>query len=214
LSKDVSDLVEEDLKDFTVVVASQVPLEEAVRLSQIVTSQGHAFYTADCFGMRAAAMMDLGKDFEYRPEQGKKLLDPTKLKDYVPISDMVNVPLHTAVNRFHKQPPPTWVMYRCLLEHQKQSKQWLGDDSVDTTAARNIIQEFLKEQQATLTDEELDSLVSAGMAQIVPVNAIFGGIIGNEIIKIISGKGEPANNSLLFDGESCKAWTFLVKAKQ
>ena len=214
LVKEVEDLTEEDLKDFTVVVASQIPIDEAVRLSKIVTSQGHAFYTADCFGMNGVSMIDMGKDFEYRPEQGKKLLDPIKLKDYIPISDMVNVPLNKAINRFHKQTPPAWVMYRCLLEYQKQSKQWLGGDDVDKDAAKKIVQDFLKEQQASMTDDDLEALITAGMAQVAPVCAVLGGMIGNEVIKFISGKGEPANNSILVQGNTCKAWTFLVKAKE
>jgi len=164
-------------------------------------------------------MIDLGgKDFKYRPEQGKKLLDPTPIKDYVPLSDMVEVPLHRAINRFHKMgPPSTWVMYRALLEYQRQIEQWLGDNkqtSDEVNNAKKIIQEFLTNQRVTMTDEELDDLVTAGMAQVAPVCSIMGGIVGNEVIKIISGKGEPANNTLLLDGGSCKAWTFLVKAKQ
>jgi ubiquitin-like 1-activating enzyme E1 A len=51
------------------------------------------------------------------------------------------------------------------------------------------------------------------MAQLAPVCAILGGILGNEIIKVISGKAEPANNTILFDGKTCKAWTFLVQPK-
>jgi ubiquitin-like 1-activating enzyme E1 A len=213
LDREVADLTEDDLKDFTVVVASQIPIDEAVRLSKIVTSQGHAFYTADCFGMTGASMIDMGRSFEYRPEQGKKLLDPVPLKEYIPISDMVRVPLNKAVNRFHKQPPPAWVAYRCLLEYQKRSKQWLGGDDVDTDAAKKTVQDFLNEQQASLSDDDLEALVMAGIAQVAPVCAVLGGMIGNEVIKFISGKGEPANNSILLEGNACKAWTFLVKAK-
>jgi ubiquitin-like 1-activating enzyme E1 A len=216
--KDISTLTGEDLKDFAVVIASQVPLEETVRISKLVPD-ACIFYTIDCFGMRGASMIDLGgKEFEYRPEQGKKLLDPIPIKDYVSLPDMVEVPLHKAINRFHKKgPPPTWIMYRSLLEYQRQSKQWLGDDGDggdDNANAKKIIQEFLKNEQVTMTDEELNDLVTAGMAQVAPVCAVLGGMVGNEIIKIISGKGEPANNTLLLDGGACKAWTFLVKAKE
>jgi ubiquitin-like 1-activating enzyme E1 A len=218
IMKDISTLTGEDLKDFAVVIASQVPLEETVRISKLVPD-ACIFYTIDCFGMRGASMIDLGgKEFEYRPEQGKKLLDPIPIKDYVSLPDMVEVPLHKAINRFHKKgPPPTWIMYRSLLEYQRQSKQWLGDDGDggdDNANAKKIIQEFLKNEQVTMTDEELNDLVTAGMAQVAPVCAVLGGRVGNEIIKIISGKGEPANNTLLLDGGACKAWTFLVKAKE
>lgn len=220
ITKPVDELTEDDLKDFTVVVASQIPMAEAVRLSQIVTQQQeHAFYVADCFGLHGAAMLDLGKDFQYRPEIGKALGDPTPLKDYVPLSEMIKVPLHRAVNRFHKQqPPPTWIMYRCLLEYHQHSKRWLGngddDDSIDPEKVKGTIETFLKEQQVSLTDEQVADLVQAGMAQVAPVCAVLGGVVGNEVIKIITGKGEPANNSLLLDGNSCKVWTFLVKAKE
>lgn len=216
IDKAVAELSEDDLQDFSVVVASQIPLAEAVRLSQMVTKQGHAFYMADCFGMQGAAMLDLGKEYQYRPEMGKKLGDPMPLKDYVPLSEMAKVPLYRAINRFHKQPPPTWIMYQCLLEYQQQSQKWLGndDEDVDTESAKSSIQSYLKEQQVSLTEEQLNDLVVAGMAQVAPVCAVLGGVIGNEVIKIITGKGEPAMNSLLLDGDACKVWTFLVKAKE
>jgi ubiquitin-like 1-activating enzyme E1 A len=217
INKSVDELTEDDVKDFTVVVASQVSIDQAVRLSQIVTKQGRALYVADCFGMHGAAMIDLARDYQYRPEMGQKLSDLTTLKDYVPISEMVKVPLHCAINRFHKQPPPTWVMYRCLLEYQKQTSKWLGqdvDNFEDTATTRDNIRNFLHKQQVTLTEQQLDDLVVAGMAQVAPVCAVLGGVIGNEVIKIITAKGEPAYNCLLLDGEACKVWTFLVKAKE
>jgi len=234
IDKEISELTKEDLKDYAVVIASQVPLVEVVRLSQLV-ADGSVFYTIDCFGMRGASMIDFGggKDsFRYRPEQGKKLLDPMPIKDYVSLPDMVRVPLHRAINRFHKKgPPPTWVMYRALMEHQQQTGHWLGDNSSssngngssngnanDTDAeiacAKEIVSEFLQKERVALTDEELNDLLTAGVAQVAPVCAVLGGMVGNEVIKIISGKGEPANNTLLLDGRSCKAWTFLVRAKE
>ena len=83
-----------------------------------------------------------------------------------------------------------------------------------------------EEPMFDLPDEEILSLskehvfytlsaqAKAGMAQVVPVCAVMGGILGNEIIKVISGKGEPANNTILFDGLSCKGITFLVQPKK
>jgi hypothetical protein len=36
---------------------------------------------------------------------------------------------------------------------------------------------------------------------IFPVSAVFGGLMGQEVIKSLSRKGECANNILYFDGE-------------
>jgi ubiquitin-like 1-activating enzyme E1 A len=210
LDKQLSDLNEEDLKAFTVIVASQIPLSEATRLAQLASQNGRQFYFADCFGYCGAAMMDVGKDFQYRPEQGKKILAPQPLKEYVPFSSLVDVPLHQAVNRFHKQPPKVYVFYRCLLEYQAKTGKWPSQGDFDVS----IFQDYLKAQQVTtITDDELQALGKAGMAQVPAVCAVLGGMLGNEIIKVISGKGEPANNTILLDGTICKAWTFLVKPK-
>jgi ubiquitin-like 1-activating enzyme E1 A len=208
IEKEVSDLTEEDLKAFTIIVASQIELKEAVRLSKLATKLQSQFYLADCFGWNGAALMDLGKELTYRPEQGKKLLDPVPLPSYTSLEDLVQVPLHQCVNRFHKTPPTVYLQYRCLLEYQAKKGHFPGEDpDFDDT----ILPSYLKAQEAELPEDTLTALAKAGMAQVAPVCAVLGGILGNEIIKVISGKGEPANNTLLFDGKTCKAWSFLVQ---
>jgi ubiquitin-like 1-activating enzyme E1 A len=206
LEKKVEDLTEEDLVPFTVIVASQIPLEQAVRLSKIVSK----LYVADVFGLNGAVMMDLGNDFMFRPEVGKKLLDPIPLKPYIHLEDLVNVPLHECVNRFHKSPPSVYLEYRCLLEYQAKKGHFPGGVQDFDDA---IFPAYLESQSVSLPEETLLTLGKAGMAQIAPVCAILGGILGNEIIKVISGKAEPANNTILFDGKTCKAWAFLVQPK-
>jgi ubiquitin-like 1-activating enzyme E1 A len=214
LEKSIAQLTVEDLKGFSVIMASQVPLPEALRLSELAQSLQIPFYLGDAFGWMAAAIVDLGKTFEYRPEQGKQFLDPQPLKDYVSFGDIIQkTPLHLAVNRFHKTAPPlVWILYRCLLDYQAKTGEWPGDD--DTEFDKSIVQSFLQAQQVSLTDEQIETLGHAGLAQVAPVCAVLGGMLGNEIIKVISGKGEPANNTLLLDGNTCKAFSFLVKAKE
>ena len=117
LEKKVEDLTEDDLREFTVIVASQIPLAQAVRLSQLVNRLRKKLYVADVFGFNGAVMMDLGKDLMYRPEVGKKLLDPVLLTPYVSLEDLVQVPLHECVNRFHKTPPSVYLRYQIGRAH-------------------------------------------------------------------------------------------------
>lgn len=210
LEKKVEDLAQEDLEPFTVIVASQIPLMEAVRLSKIATDLKKKIYVADVFGMNGAVMMDLGKDLMYRPEVGKKLLDPVPLTAYVSLEDLVKVPLNECVNRFYKTPPPVFLQYRCLLEYQAKKGDFPGGDHEFDDS---IIPAYLESQKVSLAEETLKTLGTAGMSQLAPVCAVLGGVLGNEIIKVISGKAEPANNTILFDGKSCKTWTFLVQPK-
>ena len=55
----------------------------------------------------------------------------------------------------------------------------------------------------------LGEFCATANAEVSPVCAVLGGVLGNEVIKAISGRGEPANNILLFDGleGGCKAFT-------
>lgn len=215
----VSDLTEEFVQQFSIVVASHISISDAVRLSDIATGAGHKFYMADCFGYSGASVFDLGAKHSYRPELGKELLDATSLKQHVPLSTaLINVSLADATNRFHKTPPPLWLQYRCLLEYVEQTKQWPTAASASDFCAR--IKAWIQETAPSLSESEavseesLQTLARTATAEIAPVCSVLGGILGNEVIKAISGKGEPANNTILFDGLSCKAFTFLVQPKQ
>lgn len=217
--QDVARLTPEYLSKFSIVVASRLSsLSDAIRIANICTAAGNKFYMADCFGLTGASVFDLGKDHTYRPEIGKKLLDVTTMKNYVPLESIFHkVHLHDATNRFHKTPPPSWIQYRCLLEYVERTNHWPDTNSAVEFA--NTILEWVQTASPSLMDHELLSrkalqdLAQLATVEIAPVCSVLGGLLGNEIIKAISGKSEPANNTLLFDGVSCKAWTFLVQPK-
>ena len=52
-------------------------------------------------------------------------------------------------------------------------------------------------QEPTIAVQILAELVT-GDAELPPVNAILGGVLANEILKVISHKGEPVNNVFFF----------------
>lgn len=212
------------VKDYDIVVASRISVDLAVRLSQACannenSSKSPVLFLVDTFGMHGACAIDWGPNQYYRPEVGKKLLDPQLLQPYVSLNTMLNVPLQDATNRFHKQHPPEgWVLYRCLLEYIRQTKTWPTNDASKKDFVK-IVRNWLQETSPKLmeldlvSDQSLEQLASVATCEISPVCTVLGGFVGNEIIKAISGKGEPANNTVLFEGSTCKTWTFLVKPK-
>lgn len=219
----VTDLLQDDndelWKEYSIVVASRVSKSEILRLSELVTKAGNKLYIADTFGMKGVGLIDLGPNHNYREERGKELLDPQILQPYVPMTTMLQVPLQDAVNRFHKTPPTVWLHYHCLLEYQNQTKTWPTIDKADDFC--HVIRTWLEKNNNKMLNE-LDCLQDNALKQlatvasadaIAPVCAVLGGILGNEIIKAISGKGKPANNTVLFDGDTCKAMTFTVQPK-
>ena len=215
---------QETLASYSVIVASRLTPSQAVQMSNLATAAGNKFFLLDTFGMDGACVMDLGAKHSYRPEKGKELLDPTELTVHVPMADIMATPLHEAVNRFHKTfPPVVWARYRLLLAYVEQTQQWPTGVSADTSKFADLclawcrqmgMPETLQNEQACLQVDALQQLCRVASAELAPVASVLGGLVGNEVIKALSGKGTPANNTLLLDGSTGKAWTFLVQPKK
>jgi ubiquitin-like 1-activating enzyme E1 A len=217
VSTAVSDLSDDFLAQFSIVVASRVSMKDAVRISKAVTSASGKFYMVDCFGLYGAAALDLGDKHAFRPEKGKELLDTTIMEPHVPLETMFQVAIADTTNRFHKTPPAAWIRYRSILEYVEQTQTWPTAGKAEEFS--KLIRSWIEKESPALLENEhlseksLQELAKIATSEVAPLCAVLGGVVGNEIIKVISGKGEPANNTLLLDGMSCKSWTFLVKPK-
>ena len=215
---DYKDLNEQVLARYGIVVCSRMEnMEDAVRIADLTTRTGGKFFMADCFGLNGACVIDLGPSHRYRPEKGKELLDKVEIKDHVPFQALLNeVQIQDATNRFHKQPPDVWIQYRLILEYAKQT----GSFPSDTTEFAATVLPWIEASSPSLVghklinEKSLAELANVAQADVAPVCAVLGGLIGNEIIKAVSGKGEPINNTLLFDGLTCKGFSFLVQPKK
>ncbi|CAB9498595.1 activating enzyme subunit 1 [Seminavis robusta] len=113
-------------------------------------------------------------------------------------------------------PPVEWMRYRLVLEYFEQTKRWPTADDADDFVTRS--KAYLAQTtpnlppHPVLQEESLKTLASMD-GEFAPVCAVLGGLLGNEVIKAISGKGEPANNTLHFSADTCEAITFLVHSK-
>ncbi|XP_042503401.1 SUMO-activating enzyme subunit 1B-1-like isoform X2 [Macadamia integrifolia] len=78
-----------------------------------------------------------------------------------------------------------------------------GEVSVsDLPSVLKMRNELCKEQslnESHIPDGLLERLLLAGTSEYPPVCAIVGGILGQEVIKAISGKGDPLKNFFFFD---------------
>jgi ubiquitin-like 1-activating enzyme E1 A len=203
--------------DFDVVVASNIGMKQATRISKAVTAAGHKFFLVDTFGWYAVAVLDLGKQHTFRKEVGKdKLSDELNIQPYTAMEDIARASLCNATDRWYKDgPPKIWAKYRSIL-HYRDSKAESStnggiEDFIECTRVF-LTTSGLKDPNYLGTDQDLKDLAYTASAEMSPVCAVMGGIIGNEVIKAITGKGEPANNILLFDGMdgSCQNFTILA----
>uniref|UniRef100_A0A7S4MC74 THIF-type NAD/FAD binding fold domain-containing protein n=2 Tax=Odontella aurita TaxID=265563 RepID=A0A7S4MC74_9STRA len=215
----VEDVPDEYFAKFDLVIASCLGISQATRIASATTSAGGKFYLVDTFGLNGCAMVDLGKDHEFRREQGKKLLSVEKLPNYVSLKEMMSMKLSEATGRWDKVPPKIWAIYRAFLAYEgetghfpaskrsddfvEKTKKWLESSGSDKVGS-----DYLG------ADDDLKLLSTLASAEVSPVCAVLGGVLGNEAIKILSGKGEPANNLLMFDGSDGSYRSFLLKPPQ
>ena len=211
--EDVASIPAEFFAKFDIVIASNIGLEQAIRISKATAAADGKFYLVHAFGFYACAMIDLGERHTFRKEIGKdKLSGVTKIDPYTSLEDMASLKLSNAKDRWHKEgPPKIFVQYRTLLNYYEKKQGFPSEDSADefvTLSKEFLIDNGLKENYLG-GDDELKHLAVTATAEVSPVCAAIGGVIGNEVIKAISGKGEPANNILLFNGEDggCSAFT-------
>ena len=218
---EILDMPMEDISDamfaeYDMVICSKVDMANAARIAKATTAGGGKFYLVDCFGWNGAAVVDLGPDHTYRMELSKSLSDLKTIETYVSVDEVWQVPLGDVTSRADKTPPAVWVNYRSILEYQARTNSWPSADKADDFV--KVIQDWVAEDPK-LKDldlfqvDALTKLATTATAEISPVCAVLGGVLGNEVIKAISGKGEPANNTLLFDGWAGKCRTVFIQRK-
>lgn len=206
---DIESISIDFLKKFDIIVASQISLQQAKYISNVTTSK---FYFVHSFGFFACAIIDLGVDHKFRQEVGKELSDLMTVKDYIPFEEMLGIQLCDVKDRWHKNgPPEIYTKFRCIFHFYEMKNEWPSESNASDFV--RLTKEFLVEQGLKEDyigdDSELERLSMTANAEVSPVCAVLGGILGNEVIKAISGRGEPANNILLFDGldGGCKTFT-------
>lgn len=210
--ENIESISSEFLNQFDIIVASQISLQEAKYISKAISGEKAKFYFVHTFGFYACALIDLGCNHEYRQEIGKELSDIKTLKDYLNFEDMIGVKLSEVKDRWHKEgPPEIYTKFRCIFHFKEEMKEWPNENNASEFARITkdfLVQQGLKEDYIG-DDSELERLSATANAEVSPVCAVLGGVLGNEVIKAISGRGEPANNILLFDGleGGCKAFT-------
>ena len=161
--------------------------------------------------------MDLGPEHQFRKEMGKdKLSDVMKIDPYLPFADMMDVPLSDMTARWDKRPPKVLTTYLSYLEYQAKTGKWPDEENASDYADKTktwLAESKIVGEDYLGDDEKLKHIASLADAEVSPVCAVLGGVIGNECIKAISGKAEPANNVLMFDGVDGGCRTFLLKKK-
>ncbi|KAK4264532.1 hypothetical protein QN277_025694 [Acacia crassicarpa] len=194
---DLSDFGIDFFNKFDVVVISCCSLaakklanDKCRKLSKRVS-----FYTVDCRDSCGEIFVDL-KDYRY----SKKKLEETNecQLQYPCFEDAVSVPWKALPRKTSK----LYFAMRVIEKFEEAEGRSPGEVSVaDLPGVLKLKEELCSAQsvnESHVPDSLLERLVT-NTTEFPPVCAIIGGILGQEVIKAISGKGDPLKNFFFFD---------------
>ncbi|XP_040873809.1 SUMO-activating enzyme subunit 1B-1 isoform X1 [Glycine max] len=196
-SGDLSSFDVEFFSKFDVVVVSCCSLsakklanDKCRKLSKRV-----AFYAVDCRDSCGEIFVDL-QDYKY----SKKKQDETVKCDlkYPSFEDALSVPWRA----LHRRMSKLYYAMRVIEKFEEAEGRSAGEVSIaDLSGVLKLKKEICTAQslnESHVPDTLLERLVTNAI-EFPPVCAIIGGILGQEVIKAISGKGDPLKNFFFFD---------------
>lgn len=154
-----------------------------------------AFYTVDCRDSCGEIYVDL-QNYTY----SKKKLDETDecQLQYPSFEEAVTIPWRALPKKVTK----LYLAMRVIERFEEAEGRNPGEISIaDLPGVLKLKKELCEAQsfnESHVPDALLERLVS-DTSEFPPVCAILGGILGQEVIKAISGKGDPLKNFFFFD---------------
>ncbi|RHN43295.1 putative NAD(P)-binding domain-containing protein [Medicago truncatula] len=159
-----------------------------------------AFYTVDCRDSCGEVFVDL-QDYKYQKKKMEETIE-CHLK-YPCFEDALSVPWRA----LHRRMSKLYFAMRVIEKFEEVEGRSAGDVSdADLSNVLKLKKELCTAQslnESHVPDTLLERLV-ADTTEFPPVSAVIGGILGQEVIKAISGKGDPIKNFFYFDASDGK----------
>ncbi|PON95747.1 Ubiquitin-activating enzyme E [Trema orientale] len=181
--------------DVVVVCCSSLATKKLINDKCRKLSKRVAFYTVDCKDSCGEIFVDL----QLHRYSKKKLEETIECElNYSSFEEAISVPWRTLPRRASK----VYFAMRVLESFEEAEGRKPGEISADDLPCVLKLKKELCESQSLneshIPDGLLERLVTNGR-EFPPVCAIIGGILGQEVIKAISGKGDPLKNFFFFD---------------
>ncbi|RZF48555.1 hypothetical protein LSTR_LSTR011170 [Laodelphax striatellus] len=217
-TENISDKTDEFFTQFDVVVATNCPVKELLRLNAICRNADIKFFCGDVFGFYGYFFADL-QIHEYseevtvakavKPQTNNNKKQKIEEEKVTRKGSSIFVPLHDVLDidwtsDEYKQKlskmDSTFFLVRilqCFRSEVNRNPKAASIES-DIELLKSIRDKELAKMNVN-TDKVPDSLFQMVFAQLSPVCAIVGGVLAQEIIKTVSQKDAPHNNMFFFN---------------
>jgi ubiquitin-like 1-activating enzyme E1 A len=200
--------------NFDAIILGRSSISLRKHVNELCRKQGHriGFYSVDCRGTCGSLFVDL-KSHSYVSKRAKDDKDARHELTYPSLEEAYSVPWKS----FPKRTSKLLFALRCLEDFEHAEGRQPGHVSSQDLPALLAFWKAACEAQKVaenLVPEPLfQRLLGSGSSELPPVCAILGGIVGQELIKAMSGKGEPLKNFFFFDAADGKGIIEVVASK-
>jgi len=218
------------LHKFDVVVATTCGQAELVRVNSICRAKNILFYAGDVFGFFGFSFMDLvSHNFveevttqvthgDKEPSEGgepaakkPKIVEPEtksvkKEMAFVSLAETLKVDWGSQLysKRMRRMDPSFFLLHVLLAFKTETGHSPRAANRAEDLDKLKQLRDQTLEKLAVPTTKIPDQLLGLLFAELSPVAAIVGGVLGQEVIKAISNKDAPHNNFFFYNPlESC-----------
>ncbi|GAV90346.1 ThiF domain-containing protein, partial [Cephalotus follicularis] len=180
--------------DVVVISCCSLATKKSVNGKCRKLSKRIAFYTVDCRDSCGEIFVDL-QTYKYAK---KKREETTECQlQYPSFEEAISVPWRVLPRKVSK----LYFAMRVIEQFEEAEGRNTGELCIEDVPGVSKLKKELCEanslNESYIPDALLERLV--GAKEFPPVCAIIGGILGQEVIKAISGKGDPLKNFFFFD---------------
>eukprot|EP00250_Pteridium_aquilinum_P005709 c15763_g1_i1 orf=88-1104(+) len=188
------------LDKFDIVVVGRSLLKYRMFVNSLCRKRPHrvAFFAVDCRGPLGEIFVDL-QTHSYVLKMKENEAHSMQTLHYCTLEEAIAA-------RWDKLPKKTAKLFYAMriVEEFEQTKsrapgQVAFEDLTSILDTRKTLCESQGVPETLIPEELLHRLLNAEAREHPPVCAIVGGILGQELLKAISGKGEPLKNFFFFD---------------
>jgi len=221
----------EFFKQFDVVIATTCDKDELIRINSICRAENILFYAGDVFGFYGFSFMDLishnyveevtsqvapepTEDSEGQPPAKKQKTEPEsetktvkKAMAFKSLAETLKVDWSSELyaKRIRRM-DPSFFLLQVLFAFQSEtgvSRPRASQRSEDLDKLKELRDQTLT--NISVPKEKIsDEMLGLLFAELSPVAAIVGGVLGQEVIKAISNKDAPHNNYFFYNPiDSC-----------
>lgn len=209
-------------QSFDIVCMIHQDAATLIRVNQAVrkASKSIPFYAADAFGWVGYIFCDLAKhEYIEEKEVSSSQTEETTTKrtkhveEYVTLEESLQVDYSNIPKNVLKRKSALGFVMHMILKHElKHNRPITGMDVEELIKNKDTALQEMGITETSLVDDDLIShVVSLFDAELVPVTAIVGGVLAQEMIKVLSQKQLPIQNWFYYNGLSDSGMVHCVR---